>query len=928
MRLLRKEDFCSSAHRRLYKERLGRVLGDIGAPKPPPAPVAGFLRLLQPHDGNPERAVCLEEFSAPPHPPHVRYDWPVAIPPAAGGDRKPAASAAPAVPAAAVATRFSVRPLPPLAAVQAPSFAIAADTGFERLRELAGLLDTHAAGAAPSLQPAPVARLVMAGADPKPAHAPLQFPLFAVPLGDELERLREVAALLDTHPAGAAPSLQPAPAARLVMAGADPKPAHAPLQFPLFAVPLGDEIERLREVAGLLDSHPAGAAPSPQPAPAARLVTSGAALEAAAAVPPAALPEFQCLAPIGAPAHSPQWATPLAMGQPQDVPGEAVPPASAAWMTSPPPAPVVRMVLPSMADSTAFGLPDPAMPHAMEPTQLGAALQLPACASWRPAPQPVAALVDAIPSLAADLALSAGVQLPGLPAWRAKDSLRGAHADPAMSPAPERVETCPAADSRAPVPALSTPRLSVPIPALVAISGRARLTCSSEPDVASRPALPAPAAAQAAAPAFGNTFSEARASADQPPIMGLAGDAAPTLPPAPFATLDFHCRPKPGVVTKQLQWIAPEIAVSRPRLTVRPLFDRWEDLAPRPAGPKFRFDKIAVMRRAVLQAATSKRARNTVGSIAAGLFLGTALWLGTTSRQKSRENTTDIPVYETPAAAAPAQSAPRGAIARLRQAISDRAAASWSDTFRGGMEAWGAGSKAWAPGWTHSPDGYVQPGTLAIFHPTVNYTDYKLEFFGQIERKSMDWVVRARDARNYYAMKFTVVEPGLRPIIAMVHYAVVDGKKSRYSQTPLGVMVHNGRPMQVLVDVKGSRFTASVDGEEVGSWSDNALSTGGIGFFADAGEKARLYWMRVSKNEDVLGRICAYIAGSSNRQTAELWPRDRDGRPRRDGPDAPFEPAEAMSLAAVVILRRSRMRSLAFRAAPHFTERRIETWKS
>ena len=48
----------------------------------------------------------------------------------------------------------------------------------------------------------------------------------------------------------------------------------------------------------------------------------------------------------------------------------------------------------------------------------------------------------------------------------------------------------------------------------------------------------------------------------------------------------------------------------------------------------------------------------------------------------------------------------------------------------------------------------------------------------------MDWVVRAADSKNYYAMKFTVVDPGPRPIIAMVHYPVVAanpgiGSKSR-----------------------------------------------------------------------------------------------------------------------------------------------------
>lgn len=441
------------------------------------------------------------------------------------------------------------------------------------------------------------------------------------------------------------------------------------------------------------------------------------------------------------------------------------------------------------------------------------------------------------------------------------------------------------------------------------------------------PALPAPAATLVAASMVGSALPPRRATTDAP-ARRLAGTPAATLPHAAFATLDFHCRPKPGAVTKRLQWITPEIAVGRPRMGVRPGFDRWEDLVPRQPDSKFGFGKIVAIPLAVRQLARGKRARHIIGAVAAGLFLGTSLWLGTTSRQGVGENIAEAAPTEAPAVAAQGRTAP-GAMSRLRQAISDRAAASWSDSFRGGMEAWGAAAKSWAPGWTHSADGYVQPGSLAIFHPTVNYTDYKLEFFGQIERKSMDWVVRARDARNYYAMKFTVVQPGLRPYIAMVHYAVVGGKRGRYSETPLSVMVHKGRPMQVMVDVHGSRFTASVDGEEVESWSDTALSSGGVGFFADAGETARLYWMKVSKNEDLLGRICAYIAGSSGRQSAELWPGEPGGHPHRGGPDEPFQqPAEALSLAAVVTLRRSGVRKLHSTPRENFAQRRIETWRS
>jgi hypothetical protein len=148
-----------------------------------------------------------------------------------------------------------------------------------------------------------------------------------------------------------------------------------------------------------------------------------------------------------------------------------------------------------------------------------------------------------------------------------------------------------------------------------------------------------------------------------------------------------------------------------------------------------------------------------------------------------------------------------------------------------------------------------------------------MEFYGQIEEKSMGWVVRAQDKKNYYAMKFTVVEAGLRPIIALAHYGVTNGKQGHKVQTPLSVMVHNNQPYHVAVDVHGNRFTASIEGETVESWTDDTLANGGVGFFSENGEKARLYWMKLSRNQDWLGRFCAYLSGDGapKQQSAELW---------------------------------------------------------
>jgi hypothetical protein len=196
-------------------------------------------------------------------------------------------------------------------------------------------------------------------------------------------------------------------------------------------------------------------------------------------------------------------------------------------------------------------------------------------------------------------------------------------------------------------------------------------------------------------------------------------------------------------------------------------------------------------------------------------------------------------------------------------AAMQRATTHLAENFETGMAAWGRKSNDWAPGWSRSRDGYVRPGQLALFQPTLVYADYRVDFFGQIENKSLSWVVRGKDARNYYAMELKLTRAGLRPVLAMVHYPVIDGVRGHTVEVPLSAMVHNDAPYHISVEVKGSHYTAFLEGEEIDSWSDDALLAGGVGFFSEAGARARIYWMRVSRNDDWFGWLCGQIAATA-----------------------------------------------------------------
>ena len=223
--------------------------------------------------------------------------------------------------------------------------------------------------------------------------------------------------------------------------------------------------------------------------------------------------------------------------------------------------------------------------------------------------------------------------------------------------------------------------------------------------------------------------------------------------------------------------------------------------------------------------------------MAAGLMLASFLWFGSSSIKS--DGLTMRP----------------GDLIRLT--IQRRATYETGDNFHAGLAAWDG--KNFAKSWAYDKEGFIRPGRLALYKPSHDMTDYKMEFLTQIERKGVGWVFRAADDQNYYASKLVVTEPGPRPLVALVRWQVIDGKKEARGETPVQVMMHNNRPYRVEVDVKGNTFLTSIEGQLVDSWSDDRLKSGGVGFFSEGSEKARLYWMKITKNSDFLGKLCSIL---------------------------------------------------------------------
>jgi len=383
------------------------------------------------------------------------------------------------------------------------------------------------------------------------------------------------------------------------------------------------------------------------------------------------------------------------------------------------------------------------------------------------------------------------------------------------------------------------------------------------------------------------------------------------VPKPGFIPVEFYCQRAALSRESRVEWKTPEIPLVLPRFGFKIAAERTEEILPPKPEPKPASATEVFSLPGADKRWRPSRAERRFAQIAACLLVGLWLWFGSQviqignpieSVDRAFSQSAERPSGEAgqtadaaggrapgpPTTAAASQSA----LQRVRHAVADRAATELTDNFRNGMEAWGSATMSWAPGWTRHPDGYTRPGQLALFRPTMTYTDYRLEFFGQIEDKGLGMVVRAQDSQNYYAMKVKMVQTGLRPVIAMVHYPVVDGRKGHAVETPLSVMVHRNLPFHMEVDVRGNRLTALVEGQKVDSWTDDVAARGGVGFFSEAGEHARLYWMRVLRNQDWLGVVCSFLAGDAPAQTAEIW---RPGMPAdRPQPAPPAHTDEIM----------------------------------
>lgn len=219
----------------------------------------------------------------------------------------------------------------------------------------------------------------------------------------------------------------------------------------------------------------------------------------------------------------------------------------------------------------------------------------------------------------------------------------------------------------------------------------------------------------------------------------------------------------------------------------------------------------------------------------------------------------------------PVKPAVRQARETVRAYLLDRSEVLIEDDFLSGISGWDGGP-GWANEWAYGAAGFVQPRKLALLTASLPLADYRVEFLGQIDKKSLSWVFRATDLNNYYAMKLVIARPGPLPLCAIVRYTVVDGAAVDRVQLPLSLSIRNDTLYRVETSVQQDRFTTTINGQVVDTFYDRRHPSGGVGLFSGPGESSRILWIRVAEQDDLLGRLCAYFSRDSVDRKAGFLP--------------------------------------------------------
>jgi len=154
----------------------------------------------------------------------------------------------------------------------------------------------------------------------------------------------------------------------------------------------------------------------------------------------------------------------------------------------------------------------------------------------------------------------------------------------------------------------------------------------------------------------------------------------------------------------------------------------------------------------------------------------------------------------------------------------------WEENWIGGVEDWPLDAAG------------IRTGSLAFFSPTLEMSDYDLEFLARVDQRSVTWVFRSASFRDYY---FAAISRAPGGGYEFSRGFVVDGERQP-ATAPRKITREGKGAFNIHLSALGDEFTVTLDGKLIETWQDGLLSAGGVGFVGAPDDRARIYWIRVS----------------------------------------------------------------------------------
>ncbi|MBL8217848.1 MAG: hypothetical protein JNL62_01395 [Bryobacterales bacterium] len=150
------------------------------------------------------------------------------------------------------------------------------------------------------------------------------------------------------------------------------------------------------------------------------------------------------------------------------------------------------------------------------------------------------------------------------------------------------------------------------------------------------------------------------------------------------------------------------------------------------------------------------------------------------------------------------------------------------------------GEAGWSTDYTTDASG-KRVRQLSLYRPSMQITDYRIEFQAEIEYKAVGWAVRAANPKTYWALK--LFQEGGR--VKLRRFSVTDSKDGSPTDLAMPFPTNAGMIFKVRTDVVGKKFVVSVNDQKVDQWEDTQIALGGFGVANEGAERGQVRSIQV-----------------------------------------------------------------------------------